>query len=256
MKNILKTTLLCIVVSTLSASAQGHIAKSRLKKIADQFNELEETDRVKYVQHKNKAFKARENQKYFTCLTEISNAQSIFQNDMDLLFLNGICHAQIHDIDKAVKCYEKVLEIDHTHIFTLMNIIEINYFAGRFEETIKYIKQVNSIVDSRANGRHLPLLDFKYLISLTKLSKQDPEKYKSELAQVKKKYTFMDDHPFYYFANALESLDKDDKQEGLIWILKGYLIFENPATIEVWNKALVDTDYIGAHEIMFNRQEQ
>jgi len=253
--NFLKTLITLLVVSTLSASAQGHVVKARLAKIAGEFKKLPEAERVEYVKLKNKAFKARESEKYLTCLVQIFDAQVIFEDDMDLLFLNGICHAQLHDVDKAIFYYDKVLKIDPAHIFTLMNVIEINYFSGRYEEAIKYIKKVNSIVDSRANGQHLPLLDFKHLICLYKLSEKDPGKYKAEIDKVTAKYTFMDDHAFYYYANALKSFDAGDKQEGLIWILKAYLIFEKPAMIEVWNKALIDTDYIGAYEIMFNRQE-
>lgn len=254
--NSLKTTLLVIIVSTLSASAQGYATQAKLKKIADQFATLEESDRQRYIVHKQNAFKARQSEKYFTCLNEISDARAIFSEDMDLLFLKGLCRAQIHDVDKAIEYYKQVLEIDHTHVFALMNIIEINFFAGRYEDTLEHIDQVSSIVESRASGQNLPLVDFKRLICLTKLSKQDADKYGAEVGKVKLKYSNMDDNPFYYFAKALEEFDKGEKQEGLIWILKAYLIFENPATIEMWNKALVDTGYIGAYEIMFNRQTE
>lgn len=253
---LLKSILLLIVVSTLSAGAQGHIVKAKLKKIAEDFNTLPDAKKKEYVKYKEKAFKAREQEKYLTCLVAINDAQAIFEKDMDLLFLNGICRAQLHDVDNAIKYYEKVLAIDPTHIFTLMNIIEINYFSGRYKEAIKYMELVNDIVNSRANGQKLPLLDFKYLIALTKLSKKEPAKYQPLMDKVRDKYGFMDDHPFYYYSNALQAFDDGDKQEGLIWILKAYLIFETPAMIEVWNKALIDTDYIGAYEIMFNTQEE
>jgi len=253
---LLKATLLFIIISTLCAEAQGPLVADKLKKIANAFDTLTVAERENYVKHKHNAFKARQNEKYFTCMNEISDARAIFADDMDLLFLNGICRAQLHDIDKAIEFYNQVLEIDNAHMYTLMNLVEINFFAGRYEAALKHIRQVNSIVASRASGQDLPLLDFKYLICLTKLSSKDPEKYEADMQKLRSKYSYMDDNPFYYFSNALEKLDAGDKQEGLIWILKAYLIFESPAMIEIWNKALVDTDFIGAHEIMFNRQEK
>ena len=253
--NLLKTIILVIITSSLFSSAQSPTVKARLKKIGEEFKALPETKRVEYLKYREKAFKAVQSGKYLTCLIKINDAQVIFQNDLDLIFLNGVCHAEIQDIDKAIEYYQKILAINPHHINTLMNLVEINYFAGRYEETVKYTHLINSMIESRANGQRMPLLDFKLLISLTKLSKANPEKYQAELDKIRAKYTFMDDTPFYYYANALESFDAGDKQEGLIWILKAYLIFKTPAMIEIWNKSLVDTGYIGAHEIMFNKQE-
>ena len=247
-----KTTFLLLLLSAVTVNAQGRIVAEKMKRINEEFRALPEEKRTAYSEFKKKAFKAREKEKYLSCLVALMDAQSIFRKDMDLLFLNGICRAQLHDVDSAIELYKEVLEIDNNHVYTLLNIIEINFFAGRYEEAVKYIEKVNKLADSRANTR-LPLLDFKYLISLTKLSKENPTKYGEQLSKMQKLYTHMDDVPYYYYSKALKSFDAGDKQEGLIWILKAYLIFDNAPMIETWNKALVDTKYIGAHEIMFKR---
>jgi len=254
MKLFTVTVLLVLIFVSTMTSAQDPIVKRRLKEIGERFESLPLEMRTKYVELKKKATKASREQKCFTCMAAIDDAMSIFPDDMDLIWLKGICRAQIHDVDKAIAHYNDVRLINPNHLPSLMNLVEINFFAGRYEEAIKKINYLNKLIGSRGS-EGMPLLNFKYLISLTKLAEENPEKYKAELQKAFELYTFMDDNPYYYYANALKEFNSGEKQEGLIWILKAYLIFQNPALIEIWNKALIDTDFIGAHDIMFNRRD-
>lgn len=250
---ILKAAIpLLLILSAPFASAQDPIVVKRLKVIGEKFESLPLEARTEYVKLKRKATEASRKQKYFTCMVAISDALNIFPEDMDLIWLQGICRAQIHDVDAAIIHYDEVLKINPTHVPSLMNLVEINFFAGRYEETVNHIVDLNKLLKSRGNTT-LPLLNFKYLISVAKLAKENPAKYGAELQRLYSLHTYMEDNPYYYYANALKNFDAGDKQEGLIWILKAYLIFNSPPLIETWNKALVDTDFIGAHEIMFNR---
>jgi|GEM_PF-4349031 len=243
-----------LIVASTFASAQDPIVTQRLKDIGNKFERLPLEVRTEYIKLKQKATEANRRKKYFTCMVAISDALAIFPDDMDLIWLQGICRAEIHDIDAAIIYYDKVLKINPHHVPTLMNLVEINFFAGRYMDATKHIFYVNKLMKSRGN-RSLPLLDFKYLISITKLAKEDPGKYKAELNRMHTLRTYMEDTPYYYFANALKEFDAGNKQEGLIWILKAYMIFNSPPLIERWNKALVDTGFVGAHEIMFNRSD-
>ncbi len=252
MKRFTSAISALLILASPSASAQDPIVNKRLKEIGERFEQLPLEARTEYVKLKRKATEASRRQKFFTCMVAIEDALKIFPDDMDLIWLQGICRAQIHDVDAAIYHYDNVRKINPNHVPTLMNLVEINFFAGRYEKTAEYIVYINKLIKSRGNNS-LPLLDFKYLISLSKLAKKDPAKYGAELEKMYDLRGYMEDNPYYYYANALKNFDSGDKQEGLIWILKAYLIFNSPPLIETWNKALVDTGFIGAHEIMFNR---
>ncbi len=254
--NLLKPTALVLLVFSLSANAEDQQERVRfkLRKVAHAFDAMPAHVRTKYANLKDKAYKARENEKYFTSIVAITDAQALFKGDLDLFFLNGNCFAQLHDVDKAISHYEKVLAVDPFHIFTLINIIEINYFAGRYEETIKYISRLNAIIERPQIQQQMPLLDFKHLIALSKLSEKKPDQYQLEVNKLRSKYTYMDDNPFFYYAHALKLFEAGEKHEGLKWIYKAYHIFNTPAMIETWNKALVDTGYIGAYQLIFSEQ--
>jgi len=231
----------------------GQEVNKKVIAIGKRFEKLPLEKRKEYMKHKTRAFKASKEKKIFTAMVEIDEASRIFSEDTDLIWLDGICRAEIHDVDGAIAYYKDVLKLYPAHVATLMNLVEINFFAKRYGETVKWIERMNTLLDNRANKQRMPLLEFKYLISLTKLAKKDPAKYQKRVEKVRAEYTYKDDNPFYYYAQALKELDKGDKGEGLVWIMKAYFIFRKPAIIEIWNKALVDSGYIGAYEIMFRK---
>lgn len=256
MKFLKATIPLILLLSAPFASAQDPIVVQRLKAISNKFEKLPIEDRKEYVKLKQKAIDASKQKKYFTCMVAIDDALNIFPEDMDLIWLKGVCRAEIHDVDAAVSQYDQVLKINPTHGSTLVNLVEINFFVGRYEEAVKYIEYIKTLVDSRGSGYFSPLLNFKYLISVTKLEKENPGKYGTELKRLHSLHSYMDDNPYYYYANALKCFDAGEQQEGLVWIFKAYLIFDSAPMVEVWNKALVDTDYMGAYEVMFSRSEK
>ncbi len=251
---MLKNIFLLLIIFPLSIKAADQIVKARLQEFALAYDALPASQRNEYVIYKNKAYRARSSDKYFTALISISHAQEIFQNDLDLLFLKGYCLAQVHDVNGAIKNYEKVLKIDPSHMITLLNMVEINFHTGNHQESLKFIKRINSLLDKQPIDLNLPLLDFKHLICLTKLSEKRPLEFRAQIAKLKSKYTFMDDNPFYYYANALVAFNTNNKEERFQWVVKAYTIFQQPKLIKKWNKALIDAGYINAYEIMFHTQ--
>jgi len=228
------TTFFLILGLHSSAVAQNEIAE-RMKAINEKFQELSDEKKKEYGEHKKRAISGHQNGKVFTCLVAINKAQAIFESDIDLLWLEGICYAEMHNVDEAIKYYEQVMKIHPQHMPTLMNLVEINYFDKRYERALHWAKVVNVLIDNfgKENDR-MPLMEYKRLVCLVKLSKKD-DKYKAELAKQYKRYNHMDENPYYYFANALREMDAGKKEEGLIWILKAYIIFRDPLVIESWN---------------------
>ena len=255
MKHFTKIVALILFSFSGLALSQVPAIKNKILGLQNQFQALPKAERIEFVKFKMKASQASSKQKFFSCMIAISDARNIFKDDIELIWLEGICSAQIQDVDAAIGYYNEVLKINPHHLPSLMNLVEINFFAGRHAETVKHIEFVNALLDSKGND-HLPLLDFKYLIAINKLAKLDPVKYNETRQQLMKRYSYMDDHPYHYYAHALQEFDLGNKQEGLIWILKAYLIFKNSELIEVWNKTLIETNYIGAHEIMFRLVER
>lgn len=253
---ILKTTIpLLLFLCLPKAFGQDPIIVNRLKAIGERFEKLPLDERKEYYRLKQKANEAYNKKKFFSSMVAIDDALNIFPDDMDMIWLKGACHAQIQDVNVAISFYNEVLKINPNHIQTLMNLVEINFFDGRYKEAVDYIIYVNKLLDSRV-GNSSALLNFKYLISLTKLKKENPEKYSAELERLYNLHSYMEDNPYYYYSKALKNFDSGNKEEAYFWILKAYMIFKNAEMTKIWNKALIDTGIMGAHEVMLHKVEK
>jgi tetratricopeptide (TPR) repeat protein len=245
------------MITSTFAYAQGAridedaIASQRLIEMKHDFERLKLEKRKEFLKLKKKAAEDYEHGKYVTCLVAISDAQQIFAMDLDLILYRGLCKANLRDVDTAIQCYKKVLEIIPYHQGAILNLIEINFFSGRYMEASEHIIHYKKVAKIKGFSES-SVLDFKYLISITKLAREYPSKYEAELTKLHGLHTYMDDTPYYYYANALKEFDAGNKEEGKKWIHVAYSIFRDAPLIISWNKALVDTGYIGANENMFN----
>jgi tetratricopeptide (TPR) repeat protein len=248
MKLFILSTCSLLILALVHASAQDPIVKERMTEIEQNFENLPSEKKLKYYELKSKVYGDIQKNKFITSMVTISDAQSIFPNDIDLLYCYGLCYATIHDVDSAIQYYNKVLEINPYHVPSRLNLIEINFFAGRYEETAAQIELSSEMLKSRGVKKP-PIFDFKYLITITKLSQESPEKYEAEIKRLRGLYTYLDDNPYYYYAKALKEFDKGNRMEGLTWIKKASLIFNNPILITGWNKTLLDTGFLYNYEI-------
>lgn len=233
-------------------SAQDPAVIKRLEEIKLNFDNLPNQERTKYLEYKRKAYEDFKLKKYFTCMVAVSDARTIFKDDFDLTYFLATCNAQLRDFDTATEYYNQVLELNPQHIPSLISLIDINLYEGRHEETIKQINSLNKLISSR-NATTSSLLDFKYLLCITKLSSEHPGKYDEDLKKMHSLYSYMHDDLYYYYANALKEFAAGNKEEGLSWVIRAYFIFRNAPLMEGWNAVLIDTGYVDSHEIMVSK---
>jgi len=227
------------------------VVQKRLINIKAKFEQLPTEVAESYKEHKKKAIKANEKQKYFTALIEANDALAIFRDDIDLLWLKGVCHAQLDSKEDAVAAYKEALDIHPNHAPSLLNIVEIYFYHGDYKSAIEYITYIRKYLSS-AGTESSPLFDFKYLIMLTVLSKDDPATYNADLEKMTNKYTYLDDNPYYYYVKALKELNAGNNNDGQVWIYKAATIFQNPKMVKVWNKALEDSNFLAKHDIFID----
>lgn len=258
--NLIKLTPLLAVFLTCATSqiraqvdtaVEDPVVKKRLLRIKATFEQLPKERITAFQAFKKKAIESNKQQKYFTSLIALNDALVIFEDDIDLLWLKGVCHAQLHDVDSAVFNYKKALEIHPHHAPSLLNIVEIYFYHNRYEEALEYMTYIRKFLGS-VGADSSPLFDFKYLITLTRLAKEQPEKYTEDLKKMQNLYEYLDDSPYYYYSKALQMLDAGKSNEGQVWIYKAAAIFNNAQAIKTWNKALIDADFLTAYDIVID----
>ncbi len=227
------------------------VVKQRLTGIKAEFESLPKDQSKSYQTLKAAAIEANNNGKFFTALITATDAMKIFTKDIDLLLLIGICYAQLDKPVEAEVFYNKALEIQPHHAPSILNLIELNLYHGDFEKVVKRVVYIREYLKS-AGHETSPLLEYKYLLALTKLSEKQADKYAADLKKMQELYSYNDDHPYYYYVKALDSLKKGDNDAGQVWIYKAAKIFGNMKLIDTWNKSLKDTNYLADHDIMIS----
>jgi hypothetical protein len=82
------------------------------------------------------------------------------------------------------------------------------------------------------------LVEFKILLCKKKLGKND------EVIVLSEKYDFLDDSPFYYYAQAALAYDKKDLVKAEEWLARANRIFQDPNILAPWQDTLVEYGYI------------
>jgi len=210
-----------------------------------EFDALQAAKRVEYVELRNKAAETMQLNKPFTALVALSDAEAIFSRDAHLHYLKGYVYSQIHLYEDARASYAKALRCNENHINSLMNLLELNFYLKDYKKAIYWYGKTIDVIGNKTS----PLIEFKYYISVAKLSRHNGF-YKKMKDKVTLKYTYMDDNPYSYYVRAIEEFEKGDKEEFFNLIYSATSIFNDVTLIKHWNKALEDSGYLKASEII------
>jgi hypothetical protein len=89
--------------------------------------------------------------------------------------------------------------------------------------------------------RNIPMrriLEYKLLLSQLKLGKVE------EATALANKYDFLDDNPYYYYANAAMAFHAEDLESAERWLASARRVFRNPTTLAPWQDTLIEYGYI------------
>jgi hypothetical protein len=82
------------------------------------------------------------------------------------------------------------------------------------------------------------LIEFKMLLCKIKTNKLD------EAKQLANKYDFLDDSPYYYYANAVVEFQQNNAVKAEEWLAMANRIFRDPAVLSPWQDTLIEFGYI------------
>ncbi len=249
MKILVSQYFFSIVAGFVSSLLLSSISKAQDEEAAavvknkHAFEALAVDQRKKYLDYKQSAFEAFQKNKLSSCLVHTIKAEQVFKFDHEIYFWRGMCYAQWHDMENAVKEYKKVIEIYPTNITVNMNLLEIYYFSKKYENSLQMSDRIRAFYNIEDFPRNqIPLIEFKRLVSMTKLLAKFPE-FKKQTTKLNNLYNFMDDTPFSYYAQALAYYEKGDKTEADGRVSAAIYVFGVKEVVS-WTKALRDAGYI------------
>jgi tetratricopeptide (TPR) repeat protein len=220
------------------------------------FLNLPEEKRKEFIKHFEECNRLFQAKRVFETLDEIEKARKIFKDVPELYNLEGSCYVEMRNFDKATEAFLEARKLSPNNPSVEFNLAEVLFVTARGENG-KPPHWDKALAAMEAVLKLLPegdvslgrLVEFKIMLCKIKLGKTN------EVTALAEKYDYLDESPFYYFAQAALSYEKSeaakneaDKTAALMkaeeWLAMSARIFQNPAILAPWQDTLVEFGYI------------
>lgn len=201
------------------------------------FLNLPEEKRKEFIKHLGEANRIFQQKRIFETLDELDKAAAIFADSPEIHNLRGSCYVEMRAFDKALAEFEKAASFSKDNPSINFNIGEVYFVTKEWQKAHDIFEQVMKLLppDNVALGR---LVEFKVLLCKKKLGKQD------EVTILAEKYDFLDDSPFYYYAQAALAYEDNNLIKAEEWLAIAGRIFRDPNILAPWQDTLVEYGYI------------
>jgi tetratricopeptide (TPR) repeat protein len=201
------------------------------------FLNLPEERRKEFVKHFTEANRVFQQKRIFECLDELEKAAAIFKDSPEIHNLRGSCYVEMRAFDKALAEFDRASELSKNNPSIDFNIGEVYFVTKEWKKALETFEGVMKQLpeDNTALGR---LVEFKILLCKKKLG-QD-----AEATKLAEKYDYLDDSPYYYYAQAALAYDQTDLVKAEEWLARANRIFRDPNVLAPWQDTLVEYGYI------------
>ncbi|MBC7979339.1 MAG: tetratricopeptide repeat protein [Armatimonadetes bacterium] len=202
-----------------------------------EFLNLPEEQRKEFAKSFGEAARYFQQKRIFETLDALDKAEKIFASSAELLNLRGSCFVEMRAFEKASAAFDKALEINPTNSSIRFNVAEVLFVTKQWQKSHDLFQQVlKEIPDNKASLSRL--VEFKIMLCKKKLGLDD------EVTILAEKYDYLDDSPYYYYAQAALAYEEKDLLKAEEWLARASRIFQNPNIIAPWQDTLVEYGYI------------
>lgn len=201
------------------------------------FLNLPEERRKEFAKHLGEASRLFQQKRIFETLEQLDKADAIFDESPEALNLRGSCYVEMRSFDKALDAFKKASGLSANNPSIEFNIAEVLFVTKEWRKAHDLFAEVlaNLPPTNLALGR---LVEFKILLCKKKLGMDD------EAAALAEKYDFLDDSPYYYYAQAALAYDDGNLLKAEEWLAMAGRIFRDPNILAPWQDTLVEYGYI------------
>ena len=235
-------TTFCLFALLLPLAAQNDAPpageeKQELLPNQRAFLNLPEEKRREFLKHLEEATRLFQQKRIFETLEQVNKANAIFTDSPELHNIRGSCYVEMRAFDKSLAEFEKAAALSKDNPSIIFNIGEVHFVTKQWQKAHDIFEQVMKLLppENMALGR---LVEFKLLLCKKKLGKD------AEATALAEKYDFLDDSPFYYYAQAALAYDAKDLVKAEEWLARAGRIFRDPNILAPWQDTLVEYGYI------------
>jgi tetratricopeptide (TPR) repeat protein len=201
------------------------------------FLNLPEESRKEFVKYLEESSRLFQQKRVFETLDELEKASKIFQESPEIYNLRGSCFVEMRAFDKALADYIKAAELSKDNPSINFNIAEVYFVTKEWKKSTEMLEQI--LKDIPAENIALSrLVEFKILLCKKKLGLND------EATILAEKYDFLDDSPYYYYAQAAIAYEDKNLVKAEEWLSMANRIFQDPNVLAPWQDTMVEYGYI------------
>lgn len=212
-------------------------AKQELLPNQQAFLNLPEESRKEFIKNLSEATRLFRDKRIFETMEALDKATKIFADSPEIHNLRGSCFVEMRAFDKALAEFQKALALSKDNPSIEFNIGEVYFVTREWKKSVEIFEKIMKGIppENTALGR---LVEFKILLCKKKLGLTD------EVTILAEKYTFEDDSPFYYYAQAALAYDNKNLIKAEEWLAMANRIFRDPNVLAPWQDTLVEYGYI------------
>ena len=239
--NTLAPTLLlatmCAVCPPLSAQETTPVTPAAVPAWQMKFENLSPESKKEYSQSIANASQLFNQKRIFEALNKVMEAEVIYDKNPGALNLKGACYVEFRDFAKARQFFEEALVLTPESPNVIFNLVEMDFVTGQWESCEARINQLLPMINA-ANVSMSRLVEFKLLLTIIKLGKMD------EARKLADKYDYLDDNPYYYYAQASMAYHDEKLTDDERWLGSARRVFRDPNVLAPWQDTLIEYGYI------------
>lgn len=243
MKSILLLSVLAL--STRSFAQDGSVAipqpaaptAESLMPNQKAFLNLPEESRKDFLKHLEEAGRLFQQKRVFETLDELEKTAKIFKDSAEIYNLRGSCFVEMRAFEKALDQFKQADALSKNNPSIEFNIAEVYFCTKEWKKSVEILEKILKAMPPQ-NIALSRLVEFKIMLCKKKLGLND------EATILAKKYDFLDDSPFYYYAEAAMAYDADNLVKAEEWLAIAGRVFQDPNVLAPWQDTMVEYGYI------------
>jgi tetratricopeptide (TPR) repeat protein len=173
----------------------------------------------------------------FESLNEIAEAEKIQKEYPGTLNLKGLCYLEFRDFKIAREHFVAALALSPKDGKIIFNLAELDFVTKNWVSCEKNFNEALLLTNEK-EMQLTRLIEFKLLLAKIKLNKTE------EVETLSKKYSFHDDSPFHYYAEAAMAYEKEDGEKAEEWLRICRRVFRKPELLAPWQDTMIEYGYI------------
>jgi tetratricopeptide (TPR) repeat protein len=234
--------LLCCLLPVVAVNGQeAEKPKPDVPAFQQEFSNLPKEKREEYEAKLAEAQRLFAQKRVFETIGKANEAAAIFKNGPELQNLLGACQVEFRDFEKAMEHFKAADKLAPGEPTILFNIAELNFVTKDWAAAEVNLAKVLALTSKSTKADDVQLsrlVEFKLLLCKLKLGKKD------EAAKMAKKYNYLDDSPYPYYAEAAIAFSEGRELEAETAMARGTRIFQDAGLLSSWQDTMVEFGYI------------